>query len=213
MGGALSAPALLPGALGLLLLTACARPARPVPGAPWTRAEYFVPAVLSASPEVGRLRADWYAAALDRMGEPSFLELSRRAGEGYRFLWLRTWHPALSVRVHPVGQLAVAEAHLLDGRGRPEALGRLVAVTRRTVPAAEWQALRDQLDAAGFWALPTEDPLEPGGVEGARWVFEGYAAGRVQVVDRFSPDDPELVALGLAMLRLAGVDPDPREVY
>lgn len=172
-----------------------------------------MPALLHEDPEVARLRADWYAEALHRLGEPSFLELSRRPGQGYRFLWLRTWHPAVVVRIHPVGRLAVAEARRLDGRSRPEDLGQLVAGVRRTVSSDEWAALQDQLDAVGFWELPTRDPLDVADSEGARWVFEGFNQGQLQVVDRFSPDDPALVELGLELLGLAGIEIDPREVY
>ncbi len=201
----------------LLLLACAARPAMPE-AAPWTRSEYFLPTVLHADPDVGRLRQDWYADALARLDEPSFLELSRRPGEGYRFLWLRTWHPAVVVRLHVVGDLAVAEARRLDGRSRPQELGRLAAANRRTVSAADLAALQDALDQVGFWSLPTMDPRDPAtgdatAEEGSRWVFEGMHDGQLQVVDRFSPDDPDLVSLGMLMLELAGVHPDPREVY
>lgn len=119
------------------------------------------------------------------------------------------------VRVHPVGDLAVAEVRRLDGRGGPDALGRLARGGRRTVPREEWAAFQRDLQAAGFWTQPTQDgsAWDRDAAEGARWVFEGFRDGRLQVVDRYSPDDPALVALGLRMLRMAGVEVDEREVY
>jgi len=203
--------------LSLLLLVSCH--SRPAPGtvAAWTRPEYFAPGLLHPDPGVAAVRQEWYADALARLGEPSFMLLARQPGEGYRFLWLRTWHPAMVVRVHRVGQLAVAEVRRLDGRSPPAALGRLVATRRRTVSAAELAHLEQTLEAARFWSQPSHDPLDgtvfPSVEEGSRWVFEGYDDGRLQVVDRFSPDDPALVALGLELLSLAGVHPDPRTVY
>lgn len=197
--------------LSLVLFAACAARVPPAPA--WTRPEYFLPAELHPDPGIGALRQDWYAQALSRLGEPSFRELARRPGRAWRFLWLRTWHPALVVRLHPVGHLAVAEVRRLDGRGRPEALGYNVQVQRRTVSAQEWGRFQAEIDRLDFWEMPGADPSDPVDLDGARWVFEGLQDGRTHVVDRFSPDQPELVELGLFMLHLAGVEIDPQEVY
>ena len=197
----------------MLCILACARPGPPAPGPAWTRPEYVPMALLHRDPAIARYRQDWYARTLQALGEPSFQELARRPGQAYRFLWLRHWHGAVSVRISRVGDLAVADARTLSGRARFEDQGgRLVEARRVTLAGADWLRLEAQLAAAGFWAAPAADPVD-GGAEGARWVFEGVDDGRVHLVDRFSPDDPALVELGLAFLALAGLQVPEREVY
>ncbi|MCK6504900.1 hypothetical protein L6R53_16135 [Myxococcota bacterium] len=204
-------PLSLPVLLALAAGVGCARP-RPATEVAWTRPEYFDPATLHGEPAVGRARQEWYAATLSSLLEPSFLELARRPGQTYRFLWLRHWHAPLSVRVSRVGDQAVADLRVLE---RPSAAGpsRLRARRRVVLDAQDWTGLLDHLQAAGFWTAPTRDPHDQLGPEGARWVIEGLDEGRVHVVDRFSPDDPAVVALGLYMVGLAGLTVPPREVY
>ena len=205
-------PPVLPVLAALLLALGCVR--SPSGAAPaWTRAEYFDPAMLHPDPAVGRARQEGYAAALSAMGEPSFIELARRPGRSFRFLWLRHWHGAVSVRVSQVGDLAVADLRVLRRPPSEGGGGGLAASRRVVIDAAGWEALLDRVQAAGFWTAPTQDPHDQPGPEGSRWVFEGIDDGRLQVVDRFSPDDPALVGLGLYMVALAGLDVPHREVY
>ena len=200
--------------LPLLLALACAGPpSAPPPQLAWTRPEYFHLDDLHADPAVARYRQDWYARTLAALAEPSFLELARRPGQAYRFLWLRHWHGPVSVRISRVGDLAVAEARTLHGRARVDETGDLRAVRRVVLTGDQWQGLQARVDAAGFWQAPSQDPHEDGTVEGARWVFEGIDDGRQHTMDRWSPDDPALVELGLHMLGLAGIEIPPREVY
>lgn len=205
-------PLPLPVLVALAAGLACARP-RPVDGpAAWTRPEYFDPATLHDEPAVGSARQEWYAGTLAALLEPSLLELARRPGQAYRFLWLRHWHPPLSVRISRVGDLAVADLRVLE---RPGSAGpsRLRARRRVVLDARAWAGLLDRVQAVGFWTAPTRDPHDQPGPEGARWVFEGLDEGRLHVVDRFTPDDPDVVALGLYMVGLAGLQVPPREVY
>lgn len=205
-------PLPLPVLVALAAGLGCARP-RGMGAPAWTRPEYFDPSTLHVDPAVGGARQEWYATTLAALLEPSFLELARRPGQSYRFLWLRHWHPPLSVRVSRVGDLAVAELRVLDRTIDPSHPAGLRLRRRVVVPAAAWTGLLDHLQAAGFWTAPTPDPQDQPGPEGARWVFEGIDEGRLHVVDRFSPEDPALVALGLYMVGLAELHIPQREVY
>ncbi len=148
------------------------------------------------------------------MGEPSFLELSRRPGRCYRFLWLRTWHSPISARICRVDELGIVELRLLDGFARPGVPHRLRASRRVVIDAAEWELLEARVQAAGFWEAPRPNPLlAPEPEEGSRWVFEGVQDGRVQVVDLYTPEEAEWVDLGLYMMALGGVRVPEREVY
>jgi hypothetical protein len=64
-------------------------------------AEYFPAGVLGDTADQHRFLADWYSKHLTAMGEPSLLEVSRQDAtvEVYRFLWLRSFHHPISVRL------------------------------------------------------------------------------------------------------------------
>lgn len=148
------------------------------------------------------------------MGEPSFLELARRPGRCYRFLWLRTWHPPMSARACRVGEQGVVELRVLDGLSRPGVDHRLRAARRVVIDAAAWELLEARVRGAGFWEHPGPNPIAaPDPEEGSRWVFEGIDDGRAQVVDLYTPEEAEWVDLGLYLLGLAGVPVPEREVY
>ena len=49
-----------------------------------------------------------------------------------------------------------------------------------------------------FWKLPSIQ--EDRGVDGAQWIIEGARNGTYHIVDRWSPEDGEIRALGLLML-------------
>ncbi|NOY26363.1 MAG: hypothetical protein GXP62_10870 [Oligoflexia bacterium] len=207
----------MPAALIAALLLACVHAdpqARAVAEtAPWTRPEYVAVDLLHSDPAVARFRQDWYARTLFAMGEPSFIELARRPGQAVRFLWLRHWHAPIAVRVSRVGDQAVAELRVLTGLARPETTGRLRASRRVVLDAQAWAGVQTRLDAVDFWQAPTWDPTTDGGQEGARWLFEAIDDGRLHIVDRWSPDDPALIDLGLYLLSLAQVEIPQREVY
>lgn len=148
------------------------------------------------------------------MGEPSFLELARRPGRCYRFLWLRTWHSPMSVRVCQVGERGVVDLRVLDGLARPGQPHRLRASRRVVIDAAAWELVEARVRAAGFWEAPGPSAIgAPDPEEGSRWVFEGVADGQGKAVDLYTPEEAAWVDLGLYMMALAGVRVPEREVY
>lgn len=129
----------------------------------------------------------WYPAFLAVMKEPSLFQKSAGADvEQYRFLWLRTFHQPIAVRVRKDASGITLRVIRLSGQGGYEP-GSIEHEASFALTEDQWDAFLKELEAASFWTMPTEeDPLNIG-LDGSRWVLEGRAAGKYHFVDRWSP--------------------------
>ena len=148
-------------------------------------------------------KVQWYSKFLKAMGEPSLWEESRtQRTQTYRFLWLRSFHHPVAVRLDVSSKgIALLTTKILGGQGGYEP-GRLITNRTQKLGRQETQWVVDRIDELNFWTLSTEPPPEPNivGVDGAQWVFEGVKNGAYHIVDRWSPDKGEARSLGLLML-------------
>lgn len=164
--------------------------------------EYFPAGVLGDTPNEHRFRADWYSNQLTAMGEPSLLDVSRQDStvEIYRFLWLRSFHHPIAVRlaVRKDGT-ALLISKETDGKGGYKP-GRLIRNTTALLPREQRERFRSQVKRFAIWTLPTRQPGEIG-LDGAQWIVEMTQGGRYHIIDRWSPrpDDP-VHELGTTML-------------
>ena len=155
----------------------------------------------------------WYGQHLRAMREPRLCEPSDV--ERYRFLWLRTFHRPVAVRVERTEAGASLTARELGGAGG-YAPGELARGATRDLTSSEWAELQRKLDAAGYWTLPTDSDRM--GLDGSQWVLEGARGDRYHVVDRWTPEeagrDAAFRELCLFLLDLAGFAPANRsEIY
>ncbi len=171
-------------------------------------------------PRLSAFESDWYSGQLRAAGEPSLL---RRAYAGradsLRFLWLRSFDPAVIVRIDGLGgdspRLIAVD---LDGLGGDSP--RLIAVeldglgggepgtVRRRVmrPLTQVEAvdLRRRLTVQNPFALPIGANPCDGGIDGSQWIIERAAGHRYKMVNAWSPERGPIHAAGIAMLRLTG---------
>ena len=170
--------------------------------------DYFRPkSVCSASKE------EWYLQHLNAMGEDSIYRKPLEAAEeSYRFLWLRSFHHPVSVRVDFESPLvATASLKILDGRGG-YLPGKLTTEESRRLSSDEIRSFRAALDAAGLWDLAANSSRR--GTDGAHWVLEGATVDRYAYADRWSPPSDEPVkGFGLFMLSLTSIDEPAHEIY
>ena len=129
----------------------------------------------------------------------------------YRFVWLRTFDPAVVVRI----------SELPDARGRVSAkmssedaglgIGSVAGRKERTVNRRRMARLRRLISQGGFWGmLPTS---EDHGLDGADWLLEVALAARYHVVCRWSPGSGLVRTLGQEMIRLSGFSIKSRNTY
>jgi hypothetical protein len=147
---------------------------------------------------------DWYGKHLEAMAEGSLLDESGET-ETYRFLWLRTFHHPIYVRVesNPSGiSLATGE---LNGAGGYEP-GRMIRNQLFRLNQNEWCKFLALLEKADYWNLSTNH--EHMGNDGAEWILEGVKANRYHAVDRWSPAKGEYREACIYLLTLSGINID-----
>lgn len=120
------------------------------------------------------------------MGEPALFQTDDQASEVYRFLWLRSFHRPVALRLQNAGGQKTLVVRQLNGKGGYEP-GVLVVDKKIKIDAQEWDAFVRLLDEANYWHLATTDTTL--GFDGAEWVLEAVKDGQYHIVDRWSPHE------------------------
>jgi hypothetical protein len=128
--------------------------------------------------------------------------------ERYRFAWIPTFHPSVVVRAEHDGRSSRLIARILSGAGGYDP-GTVVRDTVVSLQSTEWVELQAAIEKSSFWAAPQVPPDSLLGLDGSRWILEGYREGRYHVVDRWSPErngpDAAHRAVGEWLLRKTGL--------
>jgi len=155
-----------------------------------------------------------YSKYLEGFNEPSLFERSRSSSsQSYRFLWLRSFHRPVSVRLDVdndgIGQLMVK---LGSRPGVAYARGPVQKHVRH-LTKQQTDSFLSEVDRLGFWQLaPEEEPVA--GPDGARWILEGARDGQYHVVHRWTPKDGVVRTLGLNLaLNLGKLKIPAEEIY
>jgi hypothetical protein len=153
------------------------------------------------NPKLDAFVVKWYSEQLTALEEPSLFEAKQDPTlQSYRFLWLRTFHRPVAVRVliHPDGSGKVI-TKMADGSGGYKP-GKLLVDKAETLPPDRMKKLLEKVEQLSYWTLPARDPKPPG-FDGARWIVEGVDHGKYHLVDRWSPTKGPVRELGLYFLR------------
>ncbi|WP_345301876.1 hypothetical protein [Lysobacter hankyongensis] len=164
--------------------------------------EYFPESNSRAQHESGHR----YASYLSGFGEPS-LSCATRAPV-YRFLWVRSFHGPLIVRVDRRGDtwhLVAVERVSSDGKRFDT---RRVA---RMLTRDEGRRLELALARANLFETPSRARLD--GLDGAEWVVEARDADRYRLHEEWSPREGPVREIGEALLSLTGWRFGPRDIY
>lgn len=173
---------------------------------------YFPPGVFASDrPDIDEFNRCFNNWQLSAMEEPS---LSQRAAVGevsYRFLWLRTFHHPVAVRVVRTSDRISLHAVELSGAGgyEPGKVARRQAVA---LASPDWARLESALAAAQFWNEPAT--VNRIGFDGSIWIVEGLRGDAYHLVERWSPAPEDAFhKLGLLFLELAGWSGSVEPVY
>lgn len=128
----------------------------------------------------------WYPQHLEAMKEPSLYDRRENQNiEVYRLLWLRTFHKPIAIRISKDSFGVKLRVVRLSGAGGYKP-GTIEHDKTYALANQQWDHFTQLLAKTSFWKMPTADEMI-GGKDGARWVLEGQAAGKYQVVDRWTP--------------------------
>ena len=156
---------------------------------------------------IDEFEAEWFSNELRAAGEPSLYLASQtpvgRSTETYRFTWLRSFHPKVTVRVDKTG----TGAWRLDARrssgGTEQSPARLKRILR---PSEEADLARVRLKSRVL-DLPPRDCR--GGMDGSRWIIEANERGTYHFANRWTPEDGPVHDFGLLRLGFTGWDLNP----
>jgi hypothetical protein len=188
----------------LLLLAATVLAQAPAPVLP------VLDTVTGLSP-VDAFRETWYSKHLRAMGES---QLQESALETYRFLFLRTFHDPVAVRISCVERSCDLTAVRLDGSGGYEP-GSVAERKSTKLSEQETSRIRALMAAARFWDKPPADSRL--GLDGAQWILEGRRQKNYHLRDVWSPEKVGPHAafreLCLELLLLSKIKLEPSEIY
>jgi len=173
------------------------------------QAPYFPKGAFSEDSNSDRFKAEWYSTHLKALNEPSLLQLaSKLSSESYRFVWLRTFHHPvvvrLDIRADRVGELT---AKVSNGAGGYKP-GQIIQNVSRPLTREQTNMFLAQVGRANFWQLPSYENSRREGEDGSQWIIEGVKDGKYHVVDRWTPSEGPVrelgvtLALGLADLKI-----------
>lgn len=145
----------------------------------------------------------WYAKFLGVMGEKSLL-YNLGETEIYRFLWLRTFHHPIFVRIEKRDNSIQLFSKEFDGRANGYT-GKELRNEKRILNEQQWCNFLSLLEKSEYWKIPTDYTM---GRDGANWILEGVKDGRYHVVNRWSPENHEYREACIYLLKLSGVDTD-----
>jgi hypothetical protein len=160
---------------------------------------YFPPGAFGENLKGSHEWEGLYSKYLAALKEPSLFNRTKSApSQSYRFLWLRSFHKPVSVRldVETDGTSAVT-VKIGSGTNVSEVRGPVEERTR-SLTKQETNSFLEQVSSLDFWKLPTqEEPVA--GPDGARWILEGARGGQYHVVHRWTPKSGAVRTLGLIL--------------
>jgi len=167
--------------------------------------------------ESDQFSREWYSKHLIAMKEPSLSIPGQKPECAYRFLWLRTFHHPISVRIEKWKDSVTVYSVELTGKGGYDP-GKIKKKNKFELSSFEYEYLGKLLVGIDFWNMPTYEPVsEDGtygvGVDGAQWILEGNCGGKYHVVDRWSPEYCKYQELGLFFLKLSGLKILLEDIY
>jgi hypothetical protein len=176
--------------------------------------QYFPPCPKGGSQWECQFKSEWYSDQLRALDEPPLWSLSKTQGrQSYRFLWLRTFHHPVAIRldVNSDGTSRLA-TKMTSGAGgfKP---GHLIQQDVVTLTKTQTDWFLGKIDENKFWELPSKD-VQSAGLDGSQWIIEAVKNGNYHIVDRWTPGDGPVRVLGLLMVNdLAKLKIPADEIY
>lgn len=149
--------------------------------------------------------SQWYGKYLDALNEPSIYKyINQRDKKIFRFLWLRTFHNPIAIRLEIIKneRAGILHVKMTDGKGGYEP-GKIKEDYTKNISKDHIDKFLKLLESDNFWQLPIKD--DGLGFDGAQWIVEGLYNGKYHMVDRWSPKEGAARNIGLFLLDLSGL--------
>ncbi|HXQ74218.1 MAG TPA: hypothetical protein VN844_27185 [Pyrinomonadaceae bacterium] len=172
-----------------------------------SNSSYFPRRLLSQDEWRDQFKTDWYAKHLGAMDEAPLSFPDEQVRESYRFLWLRSFHHPVGVRLWKTEMDQFITVNELSGAGGYEP-GTSILKSQRRLSQSEWDAFKRLLEYSCYWEQPTD--ADDAGLDGAQWLLEGFREGRYHLVVRWTPQKGSFREACLYMLKLSRLKIDTK---
>lgn len=135
---------------------------------------------------------------------------SERSTQSYRFLWLRSFHEPISIRIDVREDGTSTLTAKVGATPGSNERGALESRTERLSRAQSDLVIRG-ISSTAFWSLPAKTGRI--GPDGAVWLVEGVRPKRHHAVFRWAPKSGPIREIGVDFLRLSKIAVEPDELY
>lgn len=153
----------------------------------------------------GEFRISWYTRDLKNLKEPSvYKQRSDAAKRIYRFTWLRSFNPPVSIRLEiKKDGRGLLVSKMVAGPVWYNPYRRLISEKQR-LSKDKVARMLELIERENFWTLETH--AGDSGMDGARWIVEGLDKQKYHIVDRWSPQDGPIRKIGLQFIDLCPIN-------
>jgi hypothetical protein len=158
---------------------------------------------------------EWYSTELKALQEPSLYALAKDSAQhSYRFLWLRTFHQAVTIRLDIQGD---GSSILTERVGTGESGFKLPklslqSTTTKKISVDKTQAFLKLVQTSGYWSMPAIGGSQ--GCDGSEWIIEGVQSGKYHLISSWTPSTGPIHDLGTALaFDLAGMKVSGHDIY
>jgi hypothetical protein len=179
------------------------------------QSHYFPKGAFSSDTPEDRFVSNWYSKDLTALKEPSLFALRKtQSHDSYRFVWLRTFHHPVAIRVDLTADgTGTLTTKIASGAGGYQP-GVLTVNKTRQLTSDEIHSILTQVAESNFWSLSTTWEEDRRGEDGSEWIFEGVRRNQYHVVTRWAPKEGPIHQIGLLfLLTLAQLDVPKKEFY
>jgi len=149
---------------------------------------------------------EWYVEHLKALDEPSLYSFSTDENiTVYRFLWLRTFHEPIAIRIHldHNTKTGIVYFKVCDKDGFNP--GKLIIDKSFNLNKKQYKEVDSLFFVRKFWHTRTAE-IYNDGRDGARWIIEGVRGNKYHIVDRWTPEYGNTRKIGLYLLKLCGYE-------
>ena len=170
----------------------------------------FLPVIFFENPDrLGQLDKS-YSSRMNGLHEPSLLSDAENSEEVYRFVWMRSFHNLICLRIQKSSGSIAMIIKEANGTGGDET-GTLKVDRTKQLSADEWNRFESLLATECFWRLDTSK--DEGGIDGATWLLEGKKSNRYHLAWQWSPQNKGFRAACLYLLELSDLNIRQDEIY
>ncbi len=143
--------------------------------------------------------------------EPSILTGTESEEEVYRFVWIRSFHNPVSIRLQKsltkVSLIVKESAKRIDDEPT-----KLIADKSKDVSILQWMKFKSLLEKECFWTIEY-NYKEMAIIDGAAWQLEGKRENRYHIVRKASPTKGKFREACLYLLELSDLKITEDDIY